>query len=79
MEEIVNVDHEYREEEEENRKNVIFPQLQVLKMICPEKLISFCARNVHIEFPSLKELSIVNCLEFTLDFSKQVHKRLLFN
>lgn len=75
MQEIVNVDHEYREEEEK-WKNVMLPQLQVLKMIGLEKLTSFCARDVHVEFPSLKQLSIVNCPEFAVDFSKQVHTRL---
>lgn len=52
------------------------PSVTSLKMIGLEKLTSFCARDVHVEFPSLKDLSIVNCPEFAVDFSKQVHTRL---
>ncbi|KAK3187827.1 hypothetical protein Dsin_027388 [Dipteronia sinensis] len=60
LEEIIVVVEEAPREEE--RKRLIFPQLNHLKINDLESLRRFYSGN-HIEFPSLKELEIENCPE----------------
>ena len=66
LEELIVMDNQ-----EEERKKVMFPQLQYLKMYDLEKLTSFCTGDVHmLEFPSLKELWISQCPEFMVRFKR---------
>ncbi|GAY67515.1 hypothetical protein CUMW_257120 [Citrus unshiu] len=52
-------------QEERKNNNVMFPQLQYLKMFNLENFTSFCTSNLGIlEFPSLKELWISGCPKF---------------
>ncbi|KAJ4713100.1 Disease resistance protein [Melia azedarach] len=59
LEEMVVDDDRLREEQ---RKNVVFPQLVLLKMKALQNLTKFCSGD-YIEFPSLKKLKINNCPE----------------
>lgn len=47
---------------EEERKDIVFPQLNFLKMKDLAKLTRFCSGNC-IELPSLKQLRMVKCPE----------------
>ncbi|KAJ4713096.1 Disease resistance protein [Melia azedarach] len=60
LEEMVVDDDRLREEQ---RKNVVFPQLVLLKMKTLQNLTKFCSAGVYIEFPSLKKLEIEQCPE----------------
>ncbi|KAH9688652.1 putative disease resistance protein [Citrus sinensis] len=74
LEEIIVID-------QQERKNVVFPQLQFLKMVDLEKLTSFCTGDVHIEFPTLETLEVIRCPEFLLtahDLTKEVFPNLKY-
>ncbi|TYG52046.1 hypothetical protein ES288_D10G311100v1 [Gossypium darwinii] len=70
-------------EEEEEMNNVIcFPRLNSLHMDFLGNLISFCSGNYKIEFPLLKELTIVGCpklKEFISESSIESGMHTLFN
>lgn len=66
LEEIIVVD-------QQERKNVVFPQLQFLSTVDLEKLTSFCTGDVNIEFPSLNELTVIRCPEFMVKCENTTH------
>ncbi|GMI65296.1 hypothetical protein HRI_000198900 [Hibiscus trionum] len=47
--------------EKENIANIVFPQLNSLKMKNLVNLVGFCSEDYFLEFPSLKLLEIENC------------------